>query len=266
MEVEVAADVSGDRYDVVIVGAGVAGSVLAKALGARGWKVLVLEAGTAQSLSREGYALNLDRYYGADAKVPNSPYVLNPNAPQPDVLAVNSNDGVANSGGYFIQDGALPFRSDYVRQGGGTTLHWLGTCLRMVPQDFELWSDPGQFATWPIGYRDLASFYALAEREIGVSADVEDQRALGETMGIKDWFNEGCEYPMRRIPPSYLDEDFGRRLRGRTFSLDGREYPLEVTSTPQGRNGAPNPKYPEPYIPVGAAGDPDTGQRCQGNS
>lgn len=266
MEIEVAADVSAEEFDLVIVGAGIAGSIVAKHLADRHRRILVLEAGTGQSLTSDGYATNLDRYYAADAKVPNAPYVFNAAAPQPNVLDIQSNDGSENSKGYFIQDGKLPFRSDYVRQGGGTTLHWLGTCLRMVPQDFELWSDASRYATWPIRYADLQDHYARAEEEIGVSADVSDQRSLGEAMGIGDWFPPGYEYPMLRIPPSYLDEDLSLRLRGRTFDLRGEAYPIGVTSTPQGRNGAPNPRYHRVYEPVGAVGAPDMGQRCQGNS
>ena len=35
---------SNDRYDVVIVGAGIAGAILAKVLGQKGKRVLILEA------------------------------------------------------------------------------------------------------------------------------------------------------------------------------------------------------------------------------
>ena len=47
---------------------------------------------------------------------------------------------VPDDTGYFVQDGPLPFGSDYTRSQGGTMLHWLGTCLRMVPSDFEMCS------------------------------------------------------------------------------------------------------------------------------
>jgi choline dehydrogenase-like flavoprotein len=53
-----------------------------------------------------------------------------------------------------------------------------------------------------------------------------------------------------------------------TVKLGGDEYPIRVTSTPQGRNGMPNPAYDggRGYVPVSAVGRPDLGQRCAGNS
>ncbi|HEX7694779.1 MAG TPA: GMC family oxidoreductase [Sphingomonas sp.] len=266
MKFEVAADAGGEIYDVAIVGAGVAGSILARALAERHWRVLVLEGGTSQSFTQDGYLDNLDRYYAADAKVPNAPYKANANAPQPDVLAVRGNDPAGNSAGYFKQTGPLPFRSDYVRQGGGTTLHWLGSCPRMLPQDFTLWSDPARYAVWPIGYRDLAPYYAKAEREIGVAADIADQRELADWLGEPDWFAAGHQFPMRKIPQSHVDRMFTDGLAKADTELDGSSYPVRVTSTPQGRNSTPNPDYPGGYTPVGAVGNPDIGQRCQGNS
>lgn len=267
MAIETAADVGGRTYDVVIVGAGVAGSIMARELATAGKRVLVLEAGTSQALDYQGYLGNLQNYYEAAAKVPNAPYPKNPNAPQPDVLDVVDNDPAADSGGYFVQTGPLPFRSDYVRSVGGTTLHWLGTCLRMLPEDFETKSRFGVGLDWPIGYRDLKPYYARAEREIGVSAEIDDQRALQALLGIKEpWFDEDYVFPMHRIPQSYVDGVFAKGLAGLSLDFDGQTYPLAVTSTPQGRNGIPNARYPGGYTPVGAVGNPDLGQRCQGNS
>ena len=70
------------------------------------------------------------------------------------------------------------FMSDYLRMLGGTSLHWQGTSLRLVPNDFRMQSVYGHGLDWPIGYDDLEPAYRRAEEEIGVSADVEDQRHL----------------------------------------------------------------------------------------
>src|SRR4029453_17061596 len=59
------------QYDVVIVGAGVSGNLIAKQLGLAGKKVLILEAGLPVPDSREEYVNN---FYLALAKTPESPY------------------------------------------------------------------------------------------------------------------------------------------------------------------------------------------------
>jgi choline dehydrogenase-like flavoprotein len=267
MPVETAVDVSPRSYDVVIVGAGIAGSIMARALAESGRRVLILEAGTGQALDYTSYLQNLQSYYEAGAKVPNAPYPKNLNAPQPDVLDVASNDPTADSGGYLVQRGPLPFRSDYVRQAGGTTLHWLGTCLRMLPEDFQTKSLFGVGLDWPLTYPDLKPYYAKAEREIGVSAEAEDQLELQRLLGIQDaWFDADYVFPMHRIPQSHVDKVFAKGVAGLRLDFDGQDYPLQVTSTPQGRNGRPNARYPGGYMPVGAVGRPYLGQRCEGNS
>ena len=59
------------QYDVVIIGAGVSGNLIAKQLGLAGKKVLILEAGLAVPDSREEY---MENFYLALAKTPESPY------------------------------------------------------------------------------------------------------------------------------------------------------------------------------------------------
>jgi choline dehydrogenase-like flavoprotein len=246
------------EYDVVIVGGGMVGCVLAYRLTREGLRVLILEAGVDQAQTWNGYLGYLDSYYRTVAKTPESPYPLNPDAPQPDVLDIGS------AGGYFVQEGPQPFRSTYDRALGGTMLHWLGTSLRMLPEDFETRSRFGVGLDWPISYDDLGPFYESAEYEIGVSADVADQEYLGVS------FSDNYLYPMRRIPPSYLDKTLAHAVDGMVVDLCGERTELRVRSTPAGRNSMPNGDY----RPVGAV-DPrqpgqnlahDLGQRCAGNS
>ncbi len=59
------------QYDVVIIGAGVSGNLIAKQLGLAGKKVLILEAGLPVPDSREEY---MNNFYLALAKTPESPY------------------------------------------------------------------------------------------------------------------------------------------------------------------------------------------------
>jgi choline dehydrogenase-like flavoprotein len=170
--------------------------------------------------------------------------------------------GPPGDDGYFVQHGPLPFSSDYLRATAGTTMHWLGTCLRMLPHDFELAKRYGVGHDWPLGYEDLIPAYERAEHEFGVAADVADQEYLGLH------FSPGYVYPMHRIPPSYSDGVFAAALNGNPVHVDGEDVPLVVTNTPQARNAVPNPDYDggRGYRPVGAVGAPHSGLRCEGNA
>ena len=116
--------------DVIIVGAGVAGSIAAARLALRGLKVLVLEAGP-----RVDRGKAFEAFSNAPIKVPESPYPNTPFAPHPRSEAIDD---------YDVHDGPEKFRTTYLRQVGGTTWHWLGTTLRLVPDDFRLRSRFGE--------------------------------------------------------------------------------------------------------------------------
>ncbi len=277
-------------YDVVIVGSGIAGAIVAKTLTQAGKSVLILEAGLDAGIaldkekSYENYQRYLNQFYEAQAKVPNSPYPALKNAPSPNVLDIQNVKQQASDNGYFVQNGPIAFASDYNRSPGGTTLHWLGTCLRMLPNDFQMYKKYRQGKDWPISYEDLKPYYEMAELEIGVSADVEEQ--ILPHVG-KDFFGKEYVFPMQKIPQSYMDNKVTKDLGKFSVKMAGKEYPVWTISTPQGRNSTPNPKYRnqaiewdkrkgslsfskmeqgEVYEPVGSLWDPYTGQRCEGNS
>lgn len=263
------------HHDVVIVGAGVAGAILAKELATAGKKVLLIEAGRATSIRPEGYASYVETFYKALAKTPNSPYPQNAAAPSPSVLFQGGGGKhLPYAAGYHVYKTPLPFLSTYTKTLGGTTLHFLGTCMRMLPEDFELKKRFKQGVNWPIKYRELIPFYEQAELEMGVSADPEMQKREGAK------FSRGYEFPMLQIPPTFLDRwleyQLGRRKKGYpqglTFPM-GHETKrkVEVVGTPAGRNGMPNPKFKdprtgEPFKPIGAPYDTRLGQRCEGNT
>jgi choline dehydrogenase-like flavoprotein len=256
--------VSQEYYDAVIVGAGISGAIIANELRQAGKRVLVLEAGFGEDLTTRGYDEYLARFYGTAAKDNNSPYPPNPSAGHPRSSEVRKvRVGELEASGHLVQIGPFATDTTYTRVLGGTTLHWEGKTLRMLPEDFELRSRYDQGRDWPISYDQLEPYYRQAEREIGVSADVEDQAYLGMS------FPPGYVFPMRGLPPSYLDKMVAKGLGGMTVELDGEQYSLRVRTFPQGRNGVPNPDYDggKGFVPVGAVStnQVETGGRCQGN-
>jgi choline dehydrogenase-like flavoprotein len=238
-------------WDVVIVGSGFAGALIAHELGKAKKEVLILEAGAPIPTNINDY---MTRFYAAAAKVPESPYtpeifdnngLVDPatvNAGRPTVLTLGPKgakfgDWTNAKQAYLVQTGPTPFTSTYDRIAGGTG-HWLGTSLRFVPNDFKMKSAYGQFTDWPIGYDDLEHWYGEAEAELGVSADKADQ----EYLGIKISRN----YPMQRIPPSLVDQYVDRSLNAKPlteaetgFLGAGKLETIPVRSLPAARNSEP---------------------------
>jgi choline dehydrogenase-like flavoprotein len=257
---------SATTYDVVIVGSGVSGAIIAKELSEGGFSVLILEAGAGHDMTIPGYESYLATFYSALSKDNNAPYPVNRNAPMPRspetrALRPGQPDG---GSGYFVQNGPLPLESTYARVLGGTTMHWQATALRMLPEDFEMQTKFGRGVDWPITYDQLEPFYRKAECELGVSGDVEDQAYLG----VK--FPPNYVYPMRGIPMSYLDNCVKRGLGDAEVEVDGQAYGLNVRPIPQARNAIPNSAYDggKGYVPTGAVSTHQTelGMRCQGNN
>jgi choline dehydrogenase-like flavoprotein len=279
-------------YDVVIVGSGIAGSIVAKLLTNAGKKVLLLEAGLQAGIALDpeenykNYQGYLDTFYRASAKVPNSPYPDIKDAPSSNVFDLEPiKKGVPSTKGYFVQMGPIPFASDNARTPGGTTLHWLGTTLRMLPNDFRMKSTYGVGADWPFPYESLRPYYEMAENEIGVSGEVGDQHYPIKENSV---FGKDYVFPMEGIPISYLDGVMTKTInKNNKVVLNNKTYELYCISTPQGRNSMPNPNYKitgvvwnpatkaleltktngiGSYRPVGSNWDPYTGERCEGNA
>ncbi|HUP50699.1 MAG TPA: GMC family oxidoreductase [Thermoanaerobaculia bacterium] len=256
---------SAAEYDVVIVGSGVAGSILAKELSQSGFRVLVMEAGSGRDITVRDYEKNLERFYSEVSKDNNAPYPKSRNAPMPRSYETQKlRPGAPETSGYFVQNGPWEIDSTYTRVLGGTTRHWEGKALRMLPDDFSLRTRFGHGLDWPLAYEDLNPYYRKAELELGVSGDVEDQMYGGLDFG------PGYVYPMHRMPPSYLDQMIAKDLDGTEATLDDETFTLRVRSTPQARNGIPNPAYDDGkgHRPTGAVSihQAEMGERCQGNT
>lgn len=270
------------QYDVVIIGAGVSGNLIAKQLGLAGKKVLILEAGLAVPDSREEY---MENFYLALAKTPESPYPAlagrkgspekpvgelpkPPELPTPRATVLSIGKGPDES--YLIQARpwtethpdskeppqnpapddkgnifGLQFSSTFERNGGGTSWHWLGTSLRELENDIQLQTKYGHGVDWPITYSELQQLWALAEKEIGVSASTAEQQPL-EVVGLV--YPPGYQYPMQSIPMSTVDDAVSKGVAGLQVpgtlpdtpgGSDPTMYNVFVTPTPQGRNSEP---------------------------
>jgi glucose dehydrogenase len=240
--------------DVAIVGSGFAGSFIANELSRKGIKVVILEAGPDVQPNFNAYMKN---FYEASSKVPESPYppavrdfqdknLINPKnvaAGRPSSLTVGGSSWKDPSQAYLDQSTSKrPFKSTYERLAGGTA-HWMGLTPRLVPNDFRMkimyGKDQPGFVDWPIDYNTIEPYYQRAEVELGVAADVDEQRFCGID------FSGNYQYPMPKIPPSLFDQRVGQALAhlddGETQFLGmGRSVTsLAVRSLPSARNSQP---------------------------
>jgi choline dehydrogenase-like flavoprotein len=130
-----------DEVDLVVVGAGAGGSVLAQRLARRGWRVVIIEAGPFWHPDEDWVsdeAGSHDLYWTENRVIGGH-----------DPIEMGKN----NSG----------------RGVGGSMVHYAGYTPRFHPSDFRTRSQDGVGADWPISYQDLKSHYERVERELPVA-------------------------------------------------------------------------------------------------
>jgi choline dehydrogenase-like flavoprotein len=130
-----------DEADVVIVGAGAAGGVLAYELSRAGLRVVVIEAGPFWN-------------------------------PQSDFASDELSMAYLSWQDTRIVDGNDPLQMGHNNSGrgvGGGTTHFTGVFLRFHESDFETKTRDGVGEDWPIRYQDLEPYYNYIEKQIGVS-------------------------------------------------------------------------------------------------
>lgn len=215
--------------DVAIVGSGVAGAIVAARLAAAGTKVLLVEAGPRVDRAEAAGLLLRARDHAA-------PHVVYPDvahAPRPRFGAPDA---------YFVHQGPDVYPGIFERRVGGTTWHWLGTAIRLLPRDFRMRSRFGVGVDWPLTYDDLEPWYVEAERELGVAGD--------PTVGPP----RSAPYPMPPIPLSYADQ---------RVAAAGATLGLRIAATSQARNSVAYGGRPPcagsgscvPICPIGAKYD-----------
>jgi choline dehydrogenase-like flavoprotein len=262
-----ASDNHGLTYDVVIVGSGIAGALVAYKLAKAKARVLILEAGGVPS-ELAGRTLLVKNYAASASKGQDSPYtdeVRNSRyySSPPAVAAPQPQDEpIGDDPEYYMPtkkdnpDTNRQFKSFYERVVGGSTWHWQGLAPRMVPRDFKMKTeffrdepDPNKYADvrdWPISYTDLAPYYHEAEKEMGVAGNVATDRQLDAYFGVSE--AEGRRgYPAgfeNGISMTYADKYIRSRLNGvrYTETWPGEksiDIPLWVTQVPQAKNAKP---------------------------
>lgn len=212
--------------DIVIVGSGVAGALIAHQLAAAGASVLILEAGPEVPRWRI-----VENYRNNPAKDDNMvPYPPSRFAPHPEYKAyaglppptAKEAPGSAphpppplpfqDGNGHLVLKGpdASAYAQQYIRWVGGTTWHWAAATWRFLPNDFRLWSLYGVGRDWPFGYATLEPYYQRAEVALGCS---------GPDAGTDLGSPRAQPYPMGALGLSYNDRRFAEVLNANGFSV-----------------------------------------------
>jgi choline dehydrogenase-like flavoprotein len=147
--------------DVVIVGSGATGSLLAAHLGTSGRRVIVLESGPARRLDQ----LVSSTIWSRRLKWGGAP--VRTEGANPVVPSFEAGWGT-----------------------GGSALHHYACWFRLHPEDFEMASRYGKGLDWPLAYDELRPFYDSVQREVGLSGDAK----------LEVWRPRGAPYPMPPQP------------------------------------------------------------------
>jgi gluconate 2-dehydrogenase alpha chain len=206
-----------EKTDVVIVGAGAAGGILAAELGKAGMRVIGLERGP--RLSTADFSPHDElRYFQRQDLRPNvkrQPVTWRPddNARARPLPVLNYGN---QAGGGTVHYGAISWRfheDDF--RARSQTIERYGAAA--IPQDSSL-------ADWPLAYADLEPFYDRVEYEIGVSGKA------GNLQGRKMDGGNVFEAPRRReypLPPLLADQS------GVLFEAGARKLGYHPFSSPR---------------------------------
>ncbi len=130
-----------DEVDLVVVGAGAGGSVLAQRLARPGWRVVIIEAGPFWHPDEDWVSdeAGSHQLYWTQKRIIGGS----------DPIEMGKN----NSG----------------RGVGGSMVHYAGYCPRFHPSDFQTHTLDGVGADWPITYEEIRAQYETVERELPVA-------------------------------------------------------------------------------------------------
>ena len=209
-----------DPVDVVIVGAGGGGGIVAQELSVAGWNVVLLERGQSQSFRETGHlelrsqrTTVLGNAFGPD----DARHVRVAQNDRGDWVKVLPSEGSYNNIAAVV---------------GGGTLSYGAMAWRFLPKDFRMRSTYGaqQGSTledWPLGYDELEPYYQRAEWDIGVS---------GKTGANPFEGPRKKDYPMPPLPfnrEASLLAPAARKLGWHPFPI-----PMAINSRPYGGRAA----------------------------
>ena len=221
-----------EKTDVVIVGVGAAGAIVAAELGKAGMKVIGLERGPRLKTADFEDHDELRYFQRQD---------LRPNVKkQPVTWRANPN----------VRARPLPTLS-YGAQAGGGTVHYGSLSWRMHADDFRARSqtierygaaaipEDSSLTDWPLSYADLEPYYDRAEYELGVSGQAGNVKGETITGGNPFESARSRHYPL----PALITDQSGIILGEAAGKLGYHPFPSPRAIISQAYNGRPGCTY-----------------------
>jgi choline dehydrogenase-like flavoprotein len=151
-----------NETDVLVIGAGASGAALTWRLAQAGVRVICLEQG-------DWVAPEQIPTTRADWEIARQT-VWSPN---PNIRRLAQD--------YPVRDDETPIKPQMFNGVGGSTIMWSCFCPRFHPHDFKVRSTDGVAADWPLSYDELAPYYDLNDRMMGMSGLAGDPSVPART-------------------------------------------------------------------------------------
>jgi gluconate 2-dehydrogenase alpha chain len=203
-----------ERYDMVVVGLGPAGSVMATEMAEAGLKVLALDKGpgyTADDFEVKHDELRYHVRLALSPDVQHDPITWRPST-RDRATVLPWAVGPLHLGPLFLPP---------TTGTGGGSIHWAAWAWRQREADFRMRSsivercgegavEGTTLVDWPLTYRDLEPYYERAEQEIGVSGRAGNLDGRLQEGGNPFEAPRRKDYPMPPIRPGAADQEFTR--------------------------------------------------------
>jgi choline dehydrogenase-like flavoprotein len=164
-------------FDAIVVGSGATGGWAAKQLSEAGLTVALLEAG--RNISPKEFTEHMPGYKLQYRDM--SPEIARTRPVQKQCYACmeyNYDWFVDDLQNPYATPAGKPFTWQRLRIVGGRTLVWGRQSYRLSDLDFKAASHDGYDQDWPFSYQDLAPYYDIVERYVGISGAPEGNPAL----------------------------------------------------------------------------------------
>jgi choline dehydrogenase-like flavoprotein len=195
-----------NTFDAIVVGSGISGGWAAKVLCDSGVKTLVLERGRPVTHLKDYPTTNMHPWeFPLHTKLP-----LNIREENPVVSRCYAfNDATDH---FFVKDREHPYVQekpfDWIRayQEGGKSLLWARQTQRWSRFEFEAPARDGFAVDWPIRYDDLAPWYSMVEKFVGISGNRDGLEQLPDSEVLPAWeFNCVEKQLQEKIHENYKD-------------------------------------------------------------